>query len=274
MRKEGGSALITIKEYIKPRTIEEAYEELIKRKKNVIFGGGAFIRMGSRTIPTAIDLSDIGLDYIEEKEETIEIGAMTTLGDIEYSEILSYYYNNMLAKSVKEIVGIQLRNIVTIVYSRYSFSDPITGLLALDTQIKLYKQGNISLEKFLNEGPKEKDILEKIIIKKDNRKATFLSMRNSKGDYAILNVAVSMYNHQFRIAVGARPGPARLAYNAMEYLEKLNGNIDEKNILEVGKIASEELVFGTNSRGSSLYRKQLASTLVNRALMEVMGLEN
>lgn len=269
--------MITIKEYFKPKTIEEAYEELIKRKKNVIFGGGAFIRMGSRTIPTAIDLSDIGLDFIEEKEETIEIGAMTSLGDIEHSQILKSYYNNMLAKSVREIVGIQLRNIVTIggtVYSRYGFSDPITGLLALDTEVKLYKQGIMSLEEFLKDGSKEKDILKKIIIKKDNIKATFLAMRNSKGDYAILNVAVSMFNDKFKIAVGARPGSATLAYNAMEYLDKLNGNINERNILEAGKIASEELVFGSNSRGGSLYRKQLANTLVSRALMEVMGFEN
>ncbi|MCF6460891.1 hypothetical protein C3E88_07485, partial [Clostridium sp. Cult3] len=46
-------------------------------------------------------------------------------------------------------------------------------------------------ERFLKEGPKEEDILENLSIKKDNRKATFLSMRNCKGDYAILNVALS-----------------------------------------------------------------------------------
>ncbi len=38
--------MITIREYLKPETIEEAYKQLIRNKKNTIFGGGAFIRMG------------------------------------------------------------------------------------------------------------------------------------------------------------------------------------------------------------------------------------
>ena len=116
--------MITIREYLKPETIEEAYKQLIRNKKNTIFGGGAFIRMGSKNIPLAIDLSKVGLNYIEEDEYEIKIGAMTTFGDIEHSQLLSKYFDNMLAKSVREIVGIQLRNIVTVggtIYSRYGF---------------------------------------------------------------------------------------------------------------------------------------------------------
>src|SRR5699024_8806391 len=143
---------------------------------------------------------------------------MTTFGDIEHSKVLVTYFNNVLEKSIREIVGIQLRNIVTVggtVYSRYGFSDLITGLLALDTKVNLYSQGSLSLEEFLKEGSKEKDILESITIKKDGRKANFLSMRNSTGDYAILNVAVSVLEGKHKIAVGARPGRGILATNAM-----------------------------------------------------------
>ncbi|NLV76340.1 MAG: FAD-binding protein [Tissierellia bacterium] len=269
--------MITIREYLKPETMEEAYKQLIRNKKNTIFGGGAFIRMGSKNIPLAIDLSEAGLNYIEEDEYNIKIGAMTTFGDIEHSQLLSKHFDNMLAKSVREIVGIQLRNIVTVggtIYSRYGFSDLITGLLALDTDVNLYKGGTIPLERFLKEGPKEKDILESINIKKDNRKATFLSMRNSRGDYAILNVALSNLEGKFRISVGARPNRATLAYNAMKYLDRLDNQITKEHIYKAAKIASEELVFGTNTRGSSLYRKQICYVLVKQGLMEVMGYED
>ncbi|MBU5438725.1 FAD binding domain-containing protein [Tissierella sp. MSJ-40] len=267
--------MISINEYATPESVEEAYNLLIKKRNNVVFGGGAFIRMGSKNISTAIDLSKANFNYIVEDENTINIGAMTTLGDIEHSPILKKYFNNVLAKSVREIVGIQLRNIVTVggtVYSRYGFSDFITGLLALNTNVELYKQGNISLDKFLEEGSRERDILKSISIMKDNRKAAFSSMRNSKGDYAILNVAISNLNGKYRIAVGARPNRAVLANKSMEYLN--NNGFSQKNAVEAAKIASEELTFGTNSRGSNIYRKQLCYVLVKNTLMEVQGYED
>jgi CO/xanthine dehydrogenase FAD-binding subunit len=270
--------MISIKEYIVPTSIEEAYEILVEKRNSVLFGGGAFIRMGSKNIPIAIDLSKIGLDFIDEDEDFIHIGAMTTFGDIEHSQLLKKYYKNFLSSSVREIVGIQLRNIVTVggtVYSRYGFSDFITGLLALDTNVNLYKQGPLPLEIFLKEGSKEKDILKSISIRKNNRKAKFLSMRNSQGDYAILNVATSNLNgNKYKIAVGARPGTATLALKSMDYLDNIDRDLFKEDILRAAKIASEELIFGTNTRASSIYRKQISYVLVKQALMEVGDYEN
>lgn len=269
--------MIAIKEYSIPASIEEAYELLKEKRNSMVFGGGAFIRMGTKNITTAIDLSKSNLDYITEDEDTIQIGAMTTFGNIEHSKILKENFNDILAKSVREIVGIQLRNIVTVggtVYSRYGFSDFITGLLALDTTVNLHKQGSISLEKFLKEGSKERDILESIWIKKDNRKASFLSMRNSKGDYAILNAAISNLNGEYRIAVGARPNRGVLAYKAMDYLNNKDNGISKKSVVKAAKLASEELKFGSNTRGSNIYRKQLCYVLVKQGLLEVIGYED
>ncbi|WP_425448372.1 FAD binding domain-containing protein [Dethiothermospora halolimnae] len=267
--------MINIKEYVFPQNIDEAYEYLISKKNTTVFGGGAFIKMGSKNIALAIDLSKIDLNYIKEDDNNIEIGAMTTFGDIERSGLLSKYFNNTLSKSVREIVGVQFRNIVTVgatVYSRYGFSDLITGLLALNTKVKLYKQGVITLKKFLEEGSKERDILEKIIIEKDNRKATFKSMRNSNGDYAILNVAVSKLDDKYKIAVGARPGRGILAYRTMKYL---NGHkVTEETLEKACEILTDEIEFGTNKRGSKEYRKGVSKTLVKRCIMEVIKDEN
>lgn len=267
--------LITIKEYVKPESIDKAYDYLVSKKNVVLIGGGAFVRMGRKNITTAIDLSKTNLDTINETEDDIEIGGMITFGDLEQSPILKKYFSNMLALSVKDIVGIQLRNIVTVggtVYSRYGFSDLVTGLLALDTKVNLHKQGIIPLEEFLTNGSEQPDILESIIIKKDCREAAFKSMRNSKGDYAILNVAVSRLDDRFRISVGARPSRATLAYNAMDYLNR-NGYSHE-NILRASEMASDEITFGTNSRGSKEYRKEICKVLLKRALLEVVGNED
>ncbi len=271
----GVRVLITIKEYVVPQSIEEAYNYLVSKKNTTLFGGGAFIRMSSKNIAIAIDLSKSKLNYIKETDTTIEIGAMATFGDIERSEILKKYFGDFLASSVNEIVGIQLRNIVTVgatVYSRYGFSDLITGLLALDTKVKLYKQGSITLEDFLENGSNDRDVLESIIIEKNSRKASFKAMRNSKGDYAMLNLALSKLDDQFRISIGARPNRAILAHKTMEYLNK-NG-VSNEHINKASEILAEEITFGSNKRGSEEYRGHICKSLFKRALTEVMSYEN
>jgi len=268
--------MITIKDYVFPKTIEEGYNFLVSKKNTVLFGGGAYIRMGSKNIPLAIDLSKAGLDYIKEEDSTIEIGAMTTFGDIERSDLLKSFLGGILPESVKEIVGVQFRNIATVggtVYSRYGFSDLITALLSLNTSVKLYKGGILPLEDFLRAGTKERDLLESIIITKSSGTGVFKSMRNSKGDYAMLNVAVSKVDSKYRIAVGARPGRGILAYEAMQYLntiEYLNSRkLTEEAIEMAGELVADELIFGTNTRGSREYRRKIAKVLVKRALKEV-----
>lgn len=263
--------MLTIQDYILPRSLEEAYEVIKVNKNNTILGGCAFLKMGSKKIGKAVDLSNLHLNYIEENEDTIEIGAMTTFREIETSPILAEYFNGILPKSVENIVGIQLRNIVTVgatVYSRYGFSDFITALLSLDAEVVLYNAGRNSLEDFLKNGV-ERDILVKIVLKKNNRKAAFQMMRNSKSDYAILNVAVSKLDNNWKIVIGARPQRAEIAKKASMYLAESEGTIED--IQQASIIAAGELIFGSNMRGSKEYRQSICRALVKRAIMEVLA---
>ncbi|HSH35213.1 FAD binding domain-containing protein, partial [Schnuerera sp.] len=102
--------MITIKEYIAPKTIEEAYELLIARKNNLILGGCGFIKLGSRNINTAIDLCNLSLDYIVENEEEILIGADTTLRQLEINNIIKNHCGGAISQGVSYIVGVQFRN--------------------------------------------------------------------------------------------------------------------------------------------------------------------
>lgn len=266
--------MISIKNYEKPSSIEEAYTLLKANKKATLIGGGAFLKLGSKSITTGIDLSEANLDYIKETDDYIEIGAMTTFHELETNSIIKNYAQGLLGNSVKDIVGIQMRNMVTVgatIYSRYGFSDFVTALLALEVEVKLYNQGIVSLDSFLDNGCAETDILESIIIKKREENASFSSIRKTKSDYAVLNVAVSKSGESIRIAVGARPNRGILAKEAALHLEK-NG-VSEKTIEEAGEILAEELVFGSNMRGTAEYRKSIAPVLFKRNMMEVMGYE-
>ncbi len=262
--------MITFGEHILPQTVEEAYNALISKKSARLIGGGCFLRMGHRRIGLAIDLSQAGLDYINDLGSEIEIGAMTSLRNFETSTILKENFGDVISDSVKHIIGVQLRNIATIgatVFSKYGFSDPITALLALNADIYLHNGGRIRLEDFLKEEDHRIDILEKIIISKNIGPSSFQTMRNSAVDYAILSVAVSKIDNKYRISIGARPSEATLAYNAMEYLKEVD--ITDETASVAGYMAANEIHFGTNNRGSGEYRRELCKVLVKRAILEV-----
>lgn len=267
--------MITIGEYVFPASADEAYALLTSRNKSVVIGGGAFLRMASKHILLSIDLSKASLDYIHETEQAFEIGAMITLGDIERHPGLKSGYGSFLAEAVRNIVGVQFRNIATVggtVYSRYGFSDFITALLALDTTVKLYRQGIMPLETFLLEGSKERDILESLTIAKNCKKASYQTMRNSSGDYGILNLAAALTDKGLQIAVGARPGRAVMPHKTMQYLNANGCSMTQ--IQNSCEMIAEELVFGSNGRGSKEYRQAICKVLLRRALKEVWGYED
>lgn len=262
--------MFTMKSLVQPETIDEAYSTLLEKRNNILLGGCAFLRMGSRAINTGIDLSKLNLNYIKEDDEYIEIGAMTTFRDIEISIILNNYFSGVLPQSVRNIIGVQFRNVVTIgatVFSKYGFSDLLTALLSLDTEIELYKGGRMTLESFLNKHF-EKDILTRIFVKKNNRMAAYKDLRNSASDYPVLNVTASSLENNWRIVVGARPSVAKVAKKAS--LELSKKDLNDEDIERASSIAAEELAFQSNMRGSGEYRKAVCKILIKRAVREVL----
>lgn len=259
-----------IKEYLKPVSLQGAYN-LIKNEQAIIIAGGAFIRLGHKEIEKAVDLSNLNLSFIEDKGNEIEIGAMTTLREVECCEILKTEFDGMISKAVSEIVGVQIRNMATIggsVFGRYGFSHVITSLLALDTYVEFYNLGRVPLEDFLESKSKVEDILVKIIIKKDGRRGKFLSIRNTAIDFAILNTAVSRKDNKFKIVVGSRPLGAKLAKEAMEFISKVE--LNEENAKKAGELAAENLVFGEDLRASKAYRKEICKVLIKRGILGVI----
>ncbi|HEX3033033.1 MAG TPA: FAD binding domain-containing protein [Bacillota bacterium] len=268
--------MLSFREYIKPETLDQAFQLLTENRRNTLLGGCGFLHLGNKRIRTAIDLSGLGLDFIEETDTTIEIGAMTTLRTLETSHLLNKYCSGVIPASVKHIVGVQLRNLVTVggtVYSRYGFSDLLTALLVLDAQVVLHGAGKLGLAEFLQEASgkgqqgRRQDLLLKVVLPKTDRKAAFMSLRGSQTDYPVLNAAVSALDGDWKIAVGARPGRASLAPQAAGVLT--GQQVTQELAEQAGQVASQELVFGTNARGSKEYRSQLCRVLVARAVREV-----
>ena len=258
--------MVTIKEYKAPDTLEEAYELLVSKNSNEILGGCGFIKMKSKTIRMGIDLINLKLDYIIEDNENIRIGATTTLRQVEINPILRKYCNGILSDCVKSIVGVQFRNSAQMgasVFSKYGFSDILPVLLVLDAKVKLYDSGIMEINEFLNSDYK-KDILTEIILPKKSGRGSFENIRRSSGDFSILNGAIYIgENKECKIAIGARPGKAKLAKLASKAFE------EGKEIEEVAKIGKEELSFGTNIKGSEEYRRDLCETFITNMIERV-----
>ena len=251
--------MITIQKYIRPQSLEEAWQ-LNQNKRNRILGGMLWLRLGKGTVGTAIDLCDLGLNTIEETEEQFSIGAMATLRDIEMHDGLNTYSNNAVANAVKDIVGVQFRNMATVggsIWGRFGFSDVLTVFLAMDTYVELYKGGTVPLEQFAKM-KKDNDILVRVIVRKTPCKVVYSSVRNQRTDFPVIACAVSQMNGEYRASIGARPSRAMLIRS-----EKADG---------FAAFVAENAPTEGNIRGSAAYRTHLIKVLVERSMNELGGM--
>ena len=251
--------MITIQKYVRAQSLEEAWQ-LNQSKRNRILGGMLWLRLGKGSVGTAIDLCDLGLNTIEETEEQFSIGAMATLRDIEMHEGLNAYSRNAVRNAVKDIVGVQFRNMATVggsIWGRFGFSDVLTVFLALDSYVELYKGGIIPLEQFAKM-KKDNDILVRLIVKKTPCKVVYTSVRNQRTDFPVLACAVSCMNGQYRASVGARPSRAMLVCSG-----KSEG---------FAAFVAENAPTEGNVRGSAAYRTHLIRVLVERSMSELGGM--
>jgi CO/xanthine dehydrogenase FAD-binding subunit len=250
--------MITIQKYVRAQSLEEAWQ-LNQNKRNRILGGMLWLRLGKGTVGTAIDLCDLGLDTIVENDEQFSIGAMATLRDIEMHESLNAYTNGAVANAVKDIVGVQFRNMATVggsIWGRFGFSDVLTVFLALDSYVELYKGGIVPLEEFAKM-KKDNDILVRLIVKKTPCKVVYSAMRNQRTDFPVLACAVAQMNGEYRASIGARPGRAML--------------VRRDNAEGFAAFVAENTPTEGNLRGSAAYRTHLTRVLVERSMNELEG---
>ena len=251
--------MITIQKYVRSQSLEEAWQ-LNQNKRNRVLGGMLWLRLGKGSVNTAIDLCDLGLDQIEETEDAFSIGAMVTLRDLEMHDGLNVYANGAIANAVKDIVGVQFRNMATVggsIWGRFGFSDVLTVFLAMDTYVELYKGGIVPLEQFAKM-KKDNDILVRLIVKKTPCKVVYHSMRNQRTDFPVIACAVACMNGEYRASIGARPSRAMLVCS-----EKREG---------FAAFVAENAPTEDNMRGSAAYRTHLIRVLVERSMNQLGGM--
>ena len=270
--------MMTIREYKKAESLEEAWQ-LNQKKPNRVLGGMIWLKMENINVGTAIDLSGLGLDTIEETDEGFSIGAMVTLRQLELHPGLAAYTDGAVRESVRHIVGVQLRNLATVggsIYSRFGFSDVLTMFLGMDTWVELYDAGRIPLTEFVNM-KKDNDILVNIIVRKEPLLTCYLSQRNIKTDFPVLTCAASVIGNEARTVIGARPARAMIVEDKKQILKNFRNMTKkqkEEAIEAFAEYAAENVPTAGNMRGSKEYRTLLVKVLTRRAWEAVGGMKN
>jgi CO/xanthine dehydrogenase FAD-binding subunit len=256
-----------IRDYVRAGSLDEAMELLLSKKTNRILGGCTFFNMTNLRINTAIDLQDLSLDYIREEGDVIAIGAYTSLREIETSELIRKAYGTMFKDVLMHLIGVQLRNTITIgghVASRFGFSDIIPTLISLDASVVFYKAGEIKLEVYMKEEKPLRDILTEIRIPNDGRRGMVQMMRTSFNDYSLFCLAMTRKDNDYRVAAGVLPGRAKMATEAMakmaaEPVYKEDADKWAKQIVSC-------FTFGSNTRAAAAYRQELCSVFARRGI--------
>lgn len=261
--------MLTIQEYIKAESLEQAYQ-LNQKKTSRIIGGMLWLKLSPLNIRTAIDLSGLGLDRIEESDGEFSIGCMVTLRQLETHPGLEAYTGGSMRESLRHIVGVQFRNLATVggsIYGRFGFSDVLTEFMALGAEVELYHGGRMPLEEFAKLGY-DKDILVRLILKKTPQDSVYLSMRNTQTDFPVLTCAMTRREGQTGVFIGARPGRAVAVYDVHGILKD---GVTDASAREFAAYAAKETVTGSNRRAQAEYRTHLVNVLTRRACLQLGG---
>ena len=252
--------MYTAQQYVKAESLQQAWE-LNQKRSTKLLAGGCWLRMTRSRVGTLVDLSGLGLDTIEETEEAFVLGAMVTLRQLETHKALNETFNGVFKEMTRHIVGVQFRNCATLggsIAARFGFSDLLCAMMALDCEVELVGAGRIPLQTYA-QMPYDRDVLARIYVKKNGRKAVYQAMRNAETDLPVLAVAASELDGQVRVVVGARPARAQIVDAPLSISAK------EEQIQAVCD-AAQNLAFAGNMRASEEYRRHLANVLIRRCV--------
>ena len=256
------------KEFVRAKSLEEAYSLLKENPMNRILGGGVWLKKGNMDLNTIIDLSLLGLDKIEDGEEFIKVGALVTQEDFAKNEAIKETYHGLLSEATSSIMGPAFRNVATIggsIVGKFGFSDLITALLAADVTLVFYPSGEKKLSDYLKEPGQAKEILTHVLIKKCHRLSFYKRVCLTALDYPIVTVAITRCSKhdKYSVVVGSRAGVDDFAVEVMAALEK-----GERDFAKVAKEV-HKMKFMDSLTAKADYRAHLAEVYVRRGLEEV-----
>ncbi len=278
-------------EYHSPASVGEALDLMAKfgdKARYVAGGTDLLIAMKKREAVSEhlVSLNGVAaLKGITQDHAGVRIGALTTLAEIERSEIIRKQFLP-LRDAVDVMASIQVRNLATIggnLCSAIPSADTAPPLIALNASVTLVgPEGEriVPVEEFFI-GPKQsvrktQEILTEVAIPKPDPASSgcYLKlMRRHSMDLALVGVAACMkIDSDTRLCKEARVGLGAVASTPIRAPEVeallVNKAIDETVVTEAARIAGMQCRPISDLRASLEYRCGMVEVLTARAIME------
>jgi putative selenate reductase FAD-binding subunit len=253
-------------EYLRPTSIEQALEYL---DSGVPIAGGTHLTPRRSELKRVVDLSELGLDHINEQGGKIHLGAATKLQTLAETQSLP----ETLKKTCQLEGGWNIRNMATIgglIMSSDARSPLLTCLLALNPSIRV-EPG--AVEYSLNDLLDRRDkvvLITEILIEQPGH-LLYEQVARTPKDFPIVCAAIAEYSSTNKLGItlggfGSRP-------IMLDDEWSINGLGDQQKA-EIQKSAIEEARKAYSDAGdlwaSNEYRASIAGTLVKRLLVEVL----
>ena len=274
-------------EYFAPTKMEEALELLSKygEEAKIMAGGQSLIPLLKLRIAAysyVIDISRVkGLNKIRETGDFLEIGALTTVNELEENELVKEKYR-ILHEAAVQIADPLVRNRGT-VGGNISHGDPSNDLpaVAIATKAKLEIVGKkekrvVDADSFITDSfttsLEEGEILGKVLvpIPEVSSGGCYIKQKKSAGDFSVAAVAVNLVLAEDETVKSAgigltsvAPKPTR-AKKAERYVEgkKINDSVAR----EAARIIVSEAEPSTDFYGSADYKRKVLGRIAEEAI--------
>ena len=274
-------------EYFRPKTLNEAISLLQKHGEDakILSGGQSLIPMMKLRLaspPVIVDINRIeGLNYVNEGDGHLKIGALTREADLEASEIIRTKYP-ILADTARVIGDPLVRNSATI-GGNIAHADPANDhpatLVALNASVVVTGpkgRRTIPIHQFFTglfmTDMQPDEILTEIRIPVPAGKSggAYYKVERKVGDFATAAVAAQITLNasgnidQVGIAL-TNVGPTVI--HAKEAEDSLRGkNPDAPTLAQAAELAAKAAQPSSDQRGPAEYKRGLIKTLTVRAL--------
>ncbi|MBN1551025.1 FAD binding domain-containing protein [bacterium] len=270
--------IANLERYHQPVSLAEI-QSLFDQTSNKIkiLSGGTSLAFNRPDVSDVIDIS--GLPFKGCRRNVtgdLEIGALTTVGDLEEMPEVKQYANGILRQTTDKLASTPLRNLITIggnILCGYYWADLPVALISLDAQIRL--DNDPSKTFYMDDESRrgkpikiaDQSILTHIILpqKRSEYRSAFNKFARTTVDFSIVSVAISfvldgqVIQDSRVVCGGIVPFPQRItAAEAVLDGERPDAKLFEK----AGTIAAESIQIRPDSRAGAQYRKTVLAEMV------------
>jgi len=282
-----------IREYLRPASLSQALDMIASAGGRAGYIAGGTFLGSARQVPydTLVDITGLGLDAIEQREDRISLGATVTIQDLAESDIVRMPRLELLGRAARSVAGQQIRNMATVagdLLSGYLLADLPAALLVLGAELIAAQAGpdtggderrRIPLEEYYV-SRSERRPGDWLVTEVDfplpppEARGAFIKFARTEHDAAVADVAclARVDGGRFRdvrLALSAAVNRPRRLTAAERFLE--DRPADPESCRAAAERAMEDLTLLGNVRASRAYRAGVVPVLIRRALLTCTG---